>query len=51
MQIFGVSRLLFGEHDSLTRNDVDTRALHYFAIILPNGSGLGPLRSGQLIAR
>ena len=26
------SRLLFGEHDSFAGNDVDTRALHYFAL-------------------
>ena len=28
------SRLLFGEHDSFAGNDVDTRALHYFALFV-----------------
>ena len=31
MQIFGVSRPSFGEHDSFTGIDVDTCVLHNFA--------------------
>ena len=34
IQIFGVSRLLFGKHDSFTGIDVDTCVLHNFALFV-----------------